>query len=1148
MKRGKFWALLLLPCLLSGCGGGTSTQAVSVTISPATATVRLLATQQFTATVTGTSNTSVTWSVGGVAGGNATVGTISTSGLYTAPGTLPSPNSVTVTATSAADTSKSASATVTIDSGATVTVSPATATLAAGETVQFTATVINISNTAVNWQVNGVTGGSATTGTITAAGLYTAPTGISTTLTVTVAAVLQADTTRSGSAAVTVVPQGPAVFSSISPTTAAQGSFFQDVYLTGSGFLSTSVVRVNGNPVASAFVNTTILRARVPASFFSSPGTLSFDVRQQAGAISAALSMNVVPVRPAFIGTTPDSAQQGGGSVSVNFRGGYYPPTATAQFAGQPRSATVLNTRQLNVALSTQDLSTAGLFPISVHNSAIPDQIAAMNLAVEPSAAPSVLTTLNVGNSPNAVAVNTATGIAVVANQGSNSISVLDLNTNTVSGAPVAVGTGPTGVAVDNVRNLAIVVNNGSKTLSIVDLSASPPVVTVTVSTGLAAAPYAVGVDPVRGLAFVVFQNSPDAVIFDLATNRIRSILRIATTGATPQVAIDSQLGWAIVTPGGTGLVSIVSLTGLGTTPVASIGAASANGAVRASNVVTITTTTAHNLNVGQQVTISGVADASFNGTFTIASVPSATTFTYSQTGANATSGGGTVSAAGPLITVSLSQSIIGVGLNTETKRALLVDPVSNSATLFSTLDQTVTTFALETGTAGAAVNPLTNIGVVVNPTLNQASVVSLRVPGRLATLAVGTAPGTVAIDPTTDEAVVVNKGSNNVTVIQLGALRSLHVTEISPATTFTSSTDLNLTVVGSGFAPGSLVRLNQTPIATTMQSARRLAATIPAALLARPRRFVVDVQNPNGDVSNASDFAVFQAIPVGRAPSAVAIDPDRDLAVVPNSVDNTASVIDLNAGSVVATIPVGRNPQGVALLSRVGRAVVTNMDSGNATVLDLVGLTAPATVTVGTQPIAVAINPATGQAVVANNGASSLSFFDVSNPGTPTTLTVEQSPLAVAVDPTRGIAAVTHGVQNDVVIVNLSTQSIRDRVPGFQLPTDVTYDPDSDRFLVVSSLTNNVVIVNAATLEATAVRVGVNPTSLAYNFQTGTLVTVNTASQTVSVLDFVNQRVRAILPLAGSSRFSVAIHPRTNVAAIADTANNRLLLVPLPR
>ena len=186
----------------------TPTAAVSVTISPTTATVLAGGTQQFTATVQNTSNTAVTWQVNGVTGGNTTVGTISSSGLYTAPTVVPSPATVTVTAVSQADTTKSASALVTITPAAavSVTISPTTATVLAGGTQQFTATVQNTSNTAVTWQVNGVTGGNATVGTISSSGLYTAPTVVPSPATVTVTAVSQADPTKSASAQVTITP------------------------------------------------------------------------------------------------------------------------------------------------------------------------------------------------------------------------------------------------------------------------------------------------------------------------------------------------------------------------------------------------------------------------------------------------------------------------------------------------------------------------------------------------------------------------------------------------------------------------------------------------------------------------------------------------------------------------------------------------------------------------------------------------------------------------------------------------------------------------------------------------------------------------------------------------------------------------------
>ncbi len=71
-------------------------------------------TQPFTATVTGTTTTSVTWSVSGVPGGNAAVGTINASGVYTAPDSLPSPSNVTVQAASVVQPSATGASNVTL--------------------------------------------------------------------------------------------------------------------------------------------------------------------------------------------------------------------------------------------------------------------------------------------------------------------------------------------------------------------------------------------------------------------------------------------------------------------------------------------------------------------------------------------------------------------------------------------------------------------------------------------------------------------------------------------------------------------------------------------------------------------------------------------------------------------------------------------------------------------------------------------------------------------------------------------------------------------------------------------------------------------------------------------------------------------------
>jgi hypothetical protein len=152
---------------------------VIVTINPQSVSLQGGAQQQFTATVTGTSNTSVTWF--------ANSGSITSTGLYTAPSSV---GSDTVTATSVADSTKSASANVSVTSSVvTVTISPTSVNLPMNGIQQFAASVTGTVNTAVTW--------SATQGNITAAGLYTAP---ASQVVATITATSVADPTKSASA------------------------------------------------------------------------------------------------------------------------------------------------------------------------------------------------------------------------------------------------------------------------------------------------------------------------------------------------------------------------------------------------------------------------------------------------------------------------------------------------------------------------------------------------------------------------------------------------------------------------------------------------------------------------------------------------------------------------------------------------------------------------------------------------------------------------------------------------------------------------------------------------------------------------------------------------------------------------------------
>ena len=165
-------AMLLVLALATGCGGGAlggntgnggngnSTPppppppppASSVTLSPTTATVYAGDPVTFKATVNGTTDQTLTWSVNGVVGGSATTGTINIYGVYRSPSAMPSPNVVTIRAVSTTNNNASATGTVTINNAVPhiATVSPDTFQSPASFTITIVGT--GFANGAkVNW-------------------------------------------------------------------------------------------------------------------------------------------------------------------------------------------------------------------------------------------------------------------------------------------------------------------------------------------------------------------------------------------------------------------------------------------------------------------------------------------------------------------------------------------------------------------------------------------------------------------------------------------------------------------------------------------------------------------------------------------------------------------------------------------------------------------------------------------------------------------------------------------------------------------------------------------------------------------------------------------------------------------------------------
>src|SRR5258708_6859598 len=128
-------------------------------------------------------------------------GTLTANGLYTAPVSIGTQQTVIITATSQTASTRSGTAGITLTPPVSVSVTPANLTLTSNQTQLFTASVPNGGDNAVTWTI-----GPGGIGTITASGLYTAPMSIAAQQRVTITATSQADTTQSASATITLSP------------------------------------------------------------------------------------------------------------------------------------------------------------------------------------------------------------------------------------------------------------------------------------------------------------------------------------------------------------------------------------------------------------------------------------------------------------------------------------------------------------------------------------------------------------------------------------------------------------------------------------------------------------------------------------------------------------------------------------------------------------------------------------------------------------------------------------------------------------------------------------------------------------------------------------------------------------------------------
>jgi uncharacterized protein (DUF1800 family) len=391
-----------------------------------------------------------------------------------------------------------------------IAISPSYTAVGVGQTVQYTATVTGLANKTVTWSVSGVRGGNSTCGTITAAGLYTAPANIPTNG-ITISA-LGSDNKTSSIVYVAVEPAGPSI-SSISPNPIPVGSY--TVTLTGAGFQRGAIVTTGGVNLSTTFVNATTLTA---AGYQGSAQTATFQVENPGTLWGMAFSVRFVASGPppaqtispstatVKLGATQQFTSSGAtawsataGSISAT--GLYTAPstmpssssvTVTAKGPGGSASAKVTLVSQNPQIISpstvsshlgaTQQFTSAG----ATSWAATYGSVTSTGLYTAPATLPNGGTDTVTATGPNGTATATVTLIPptpVITGVGTNGQLPLGIFTTAITGS----GFASTSVASLNGTALGTTFSNG--VLSVTGFASVSGAGNVTVSNGSAISP-----------------------------------------------------------------------------------------------------------------------------------------------------------------------------------------------------------------------------------------------------------------------------------------------------------------------------------------------------------------------------------------------------------------------------------------------------------------------------------------------------------------------------------------------------------------------------------------------------------------------------------------------------------------------------------
>jgi Calx-beta domain-containing protein/uncharacterized protein DUF4214 len=161
----------------------------------------------------------------------------------------------------------------------------------------------------------------------------------------------------------------PAI-ANLSPSSVTTGGAAFTLTVNGTNFIGASVVRFNGNDRPTSFVGASQLTAQLTAADIATAGPFPITVFNPTpgGGTSNAVNLNVNNPAPAIANLTPANAIAGGAAFTLTVNGSNFIGGAVMKWNGSDRATSFVSSTQLTAQISAADLSSAGTFPVTVVN------------------------------------------------------------------------------------------------------------------------------------------------------------------------------------------------------------------------------------------------------------------------------------------------------------------------------------------------------------------------------------------------------------------------------------------------------------------------------------------------------------------------------------------------------------------------------------------------------------------------------------------------------------------------------------------------------------------------------------------------------------------------------------------------------------